>query len=98
MKRRIRTPSNELGRGFFGPQNDNDLFHFNFVSLQVFSRTKRQSLFNSHRQSRWFNNYNYIISGHNAKISADYTYVDQEGATAVRDNQSIATVQIAVGF
>ncbi len=38
---------------------------------------------------------NYFVKGHNAKISLDYTYVDQESD---RDDQSIATFQLAVGF
>ena len=38
---------------------------------------------------------NYFVKGHNAKISLDYTYVEQESD---RDDQSIATFQLAVGF
>jgi hypothetical protein len=38
---------------------------------------------------------NYFIKGHNAKISLDYTYVDQDSS---REDQSIATFQLAVGF
>jgi hypothetical protein len=38
---------------------------------------------------------NYFVKGHNAKISLDYTYVDQESS---REDQSIATFQLAVGF
>ncbi|MDL1959883.1 MAG: OprO/OprP family phosphate-selective porin [Deltaproteobacteria bacterium] len=38
---------------------------------------------------------NYFAKGHNAKISLDYTYVDQESD---REDQSIATFQLAVGF
>ncbi len=38
---------------------------------------------------------NYFVKGHNAKISMDYTYVDQDSD---RDDQSIATFQLAVGF
>lgn len=38
---------------------------------------------------------NYFVKGHNAKISLDYTYVDQESS---RDDQSIATFQLGVGF
>jgi hypothetical protein len=39
--------------------------------------------------------FNYFIKGHDAKISLDYTYVDQESS---REDQSIATFQLAVGF
>ena len=38
---------------------------------------------------------NYFVKGHDAKISLDYTYVEQESD---RDDQSIATFQLAVGF
>jgi hypothetical protein len=38
---------------------------------------------------------NYFVKGHNAKISLDYTYVDQESS---REDQSIATFQLAIGF
>ncbi|MBW1670988.1 MAG: porin [Deltaproteobacteria bacterium] len=38
---------------------------------------------------------NYYFKGHNAKISLDYTYVSQDSD---RDDQSIATFQLAVGF
>ena len=48
--------------------------------------------------SYWSGGINYFIKGHNAKISADYTYVDQEEATPIRGNHSIATFQITVGF
>ncbi|RPI50111.1 MAG: porin, partial [Deltaproteobacteria bacterium] len=38
---------------------------------------------------------NYFVKGHNAKISLDYTYVGQDSD---RDDQSIATFQLALGF
>ncbi|MEA1867308.1 MAG: selenite/tellurite reduction operon porin ExtI [Thermodesulfobacteriota bacterium] len=38
---------------------------------------------------------NYFVKGHNAKISLDYTYVGQESD---REDQSIATFQLGVGF
>jgi len=38
---------------------------------------------------------NYFVKGHNAKISMDYTYVGQDSD---REDQSIATFQLAVGF
>ncbi len=39
---------------------------------------------------------NYLIKGHNCKITADYTYVDQESDTM--PDQSIVTCQLCVGF
>jgi len=38
---------------------------------------------------------NYFVKGHNAKVSMDYTYVGQDSD---RDDQSIATFQLTVGF
>jgi hypothetical protein len=38
---------------------------------------------------------NYFVKGHNAKISMDYTYVGQDSE---RDDQNIATFQLALGF
>jgi len=38
---------------------------------------------------------NYFIKGHNAKVSLDYTFVDQQNN---RPDQSIVTLQIAVGY
>jgi hypothetical protein len=40
---------------------------------------------------------NYYMKGHNCKISADYTQVNQE-SDFTRDDQDILTFQIAVGF
>ncbi|MEA3385818.1 MAG: hypothetical protein U9Q89_05130 [Thermodesulfobacteriota bacterium] len=39
--------------------------------------------------------FNYYIKGNNAKISMDYTYVDNG---RYKNDQSIATFQLAVGF
>jgi hypothetical protein len=39
---------------------------------------------------------NYFIKGHNCKLSADYTSVDQDSDDM--DDQDIITLQIAVGF
>ena len=40
--------------------------------------------------------FNYYLKGHNCKISADYTYVDQDGVG--RNDQDIVTLQFCVGF
>jgi hypothetical protein len=40
---------------------------------------------------------NYYMKGHNCKISADFTQVNQE-SRFTRDDQDIFTFQIAVGF
>jgi len=38
---------------------------------------------------------NYYLKDHDAKISVDYTFVDQQ---TVSGDQSIVTLQIALGF
>jgi hypothetical protein len=38
---------------------------------------------------------NYHLSGHDAKISVDYTVVDPKGSAG---RQNIVTLQVAVGF
>ena len=45
----------------------------------------------------WSVGLNYFMKGHNCKISADYTQVDQDSG-ATRDDQDIVTLQFCVGF
>lgn len=39
---------------------------------------------------------NYYLRGHNAKVSVDYSFVDQDNL--IREDQPVVTVQVAVGF
>ena len=45
----------------------------------------------------WTAGLNYLMKGHNCKITADYTNVDQD-SDASRDDQDIITFQITIGF
>lgn len=39
---------------------------------------------------------NYYLRGHNAKVSLDYSFVDQEDSNL--PDQPVVTVQVAIGF
>lgn len=41
---------------------------------------------------------NYFFEGHDAKVSVDFSLVDQEEETATRQDHGIVTVQVAVGI
>ncbi|MBW1675770.1 MAG: porin [Deltaproteobacteria bacterium] len=45
----------------------------------------------------WTAGLNYVMKGHNCKITADYTNIDQD-SDASRDDQDIVTFQITIGF
>jgi hypothetical protein len=45
----------------------------------------------------WTAGLNYFMKGHNCKITADYTNVDQD-SDASRDDQDIITLQVCIGF
>jgi hypothetical protein len=45
----------------------------------------------------WTGGFNYYLKGHNCKITADYTHVDQDSDSTI-NNQSIITLQFCAGF
>jgi hypothetical protein len=46
----------------------------------------------------WSGGLNYYLKGHNAKITADYMYIDQDRESGERKDRNIFTLQMAVGF
>jgi hypothetical protein len=71
--------------------------------LQPYVRYETVDVDHKYETDFWTVGLNYYMKGHNCKISADYTQVDQESAAEnyaadLLDDQDIITVQIAVGF
>jgi phosphate-selective porin len=71
--------------------------------LQPYVRYETVDVDHKYETDFWTVGLNYYMKGHNCKISADYTQVDQESAAEnyaadLLDDQDIITVQVAVGF
>ncbi len=66
------------------------------VPLQPYVRYETIDVDDEDTTDFWSGGLNYYLNGHNCKISADYTHVNQESDSY--DDTDIVTVQIAVGF
>ena len=73
-------------------------FHLGSGKLQPYLRYETVSVTEKRDTSFYGGGLNWLVRGHDAKVSMDYTFVNQAKETLSQRDHAIATIQLAVGF